>query len=160
MVLGICLTSNFSSEKSVLLAPGESVELGDYTFVFAGITQVTGQNYVGEEATINVLRDERYMRDLKPQKRVYVASGTPSTEMAIDVGFLRDLFVTLGEPKGNGRWSMSIYIKPFIRWVWLGALFMAFGGIVAVTDKRYRLSRQARAKKSEEQSMPGLQTAT
>jgi cytochrome c-type biogenesis protein CcmF len=90
------------------------------------------------EATIAVLRGGEPLRDLHPERRVYTASGTPSTEMAIDAGLLRDLFVTLGEERGDGAWSMTIYVKPFVRWVWLGALFMFFGGFMAAADKRYR----------------------
>src|SRR5690606_34348466 len=75
---------------------------------------------------------------LYPEKRVYTANMSPSTEMAIDSGFWRDLFITLGDQRESGAWSMTVYIKPFVRWVWLGAILMAVGGLVAVTDKRYR----------------------
>src|SRR5690606_15944634 len=75
---------------------------------------------------------------LYPEKRVYTASLSPSTEMAIDSGFWRDLFITLGDQRESGAWSMTVYVKPFVRWVWLGAILMALGGLVAVTDKRYR----------------------
>ncbi len=145
MFVGIGLTSYFSTEKSVLLQPGQSVELETYSFTFNGSTSVTGPNYIGDEAQILVRKNGENIQVLRPQRRVYLASGTPSTEMAIDAGFLRDLFVTLGEEKVAGAWSMTIYVKPFIRWVWLGAIFMAFGGILAAGDKRYRRLRQRRA---------------
>jgi cytochrome c-type biogenesis protein CcmF len=85
-----------------------------------------------------VTKSDVSIATLLPQRRIYIATGTPSTEMAIDAGFLRDLFVTLGEQKESGAWSMTIYVKPFIRWIWLGAIFMAFGGSLAAADKRYR----------------------
>ncbi|MBT3529362.1 MAG: heme lyase CcmF/NrfE family subunit [Gammaproteobacteria bacterium] len=146
MLIGVALSSAFSSEKSVLLAPGESVDLDNYIFAFNGTQRIEGPNYIGEEAEISVTRDGRAVEILTPEKRVYLATGAPSTEMSIDSGLFRDLFVTLGEERGDGAWSMSIYVKPFIRWVWLGSIFMAFGGCIAAGDKRYRRLR----KKSEE----------
>jgi len=142
VLVGVALTSNFSAEKSVLLAPGESIGLADYSFRFNGTTPVTGPNFVGDEASFNVSKNDELIGELHPQRRVYLASGTPSTEMAIDAGFLRDLFITLGEEKEGGAWSMTIYVKPFVRWVWLGAIFMALGGVLAAADKRYRRVRQ------------------
>ena len=138
ILLGAGLTSIYSIEKSVLLSPGQTVELGQYEFLFEGTEHLSGPNFEAERATFQVLRDGAFVRELHPEKRVYTASRTPSTEMAIDAGFTRDLFITLGEERDSGAWSMSLYIKPFVRWVWLGAILMAMGAIVAVTDKRYR----------------------
>lgn len=135
---GGCLTSIYSVEKSVLLDPGESAELGRYTFVFEGIEPVQGPNFIADEASIEVLRDGVYFRHLYPQKQLYTASNTPATHMGIDGRFFRDLFVTLGDARNQGAWSMTLYIKPFVRWVWIGTIFIAAGGILAVTDKRYR----------------------
>ena len=141
MIVGVCLTSNFSMEKSVLLGPGQTVDLGNYDFVFGGTTPISGPNYIGDEAAIAVSQNGSYLRELNPEKRIYLASSTPSTEMAIDSGFFRDLFITLGEQKEAGVWSMTIYVKPFIRWIWLGAIFMATGGVTAAADRRYRRLR-------------------
>lgn len=138
MVIGVALTSYFSTEKSVLLDTGESIDVGSYVFELSGSAQVRGPNYVGDEVTMLVSKSGAEIATLLPQRRVYIATGTPSTEMAIDAGLLRDLFVTLGEQKESGAWSMTIYVKPFVRWIWLGALFMAFGGSLAAGDKRYR----------------------
>jgi len=151
MFVGVGLTSYFSSEKSVLLQPGQSTELDAYSFTFMQSTPVTGPNYIGDEAQIMVRRNDADIELLYPQRRVYLASGTPSTEMAIDAGFLRDLFVTLGEEKESGAWSMTIYVKPFVRWIWLGAILMAFGGTLAAGDKRYRRLRQRRIAAENEQ---------
>lgn len=150
LIVGACLTSNFSSETSVLLIPGQSVDLGEYNFVFDGTEPVTGPNYIGDEATFTVNKNGSYLETLNPQKRIYVASSTPSTEMAIDAGFLRDLFITLGERKDGGAWSMTIYHKPFVRWVWLGAIFMALGGITAAADRRYRRLRSKKTTSVEQ----------
>ncbi|MGI9251984.1 MAG: heme lyase CcmF/NrfE family subunit [Pseudohongiellaceae bacterium] len=148
LLIGVALTSAFSEKRSVLLAPGQSTELGGYTFTFQGSEAIIGPNYRGEEATVQVARGGEVFTVLYPQRRLYVASGTPSTEMAIDANLLRDLFVTPGEEKDGGAWSMTLHIKPFIRWVWLGALFMAIGGTVAAADKRYRRLRQRDAVKT------------
>ena len=148
MLIGAALTSFFSEERSVLLAPGESVELGGYLFTLEGSERIEGPNYIGDEAELTVINDGELLTVLYPQRRLYVASGTPSTEMAIDAGFFRDLFVTLGEEKGSGAWSMTLYVKPFVRWIWLGAIFMAIGGSLAAGDKRYRRLRIEAAEKS------------
>jgi cytochrome c-type biogenesis protein CcmF len=111
---------------------------------------------VGNRTDLLVQRNGEEYTILHPERRVYVASGTPSTEMAIDSGFLRDLFITLGEQKESGAWSMTLYIKPFVRWIWLGAIFMALGGSIAAADKRYRRLRQ---RKSAEQTAAGKGTA-
>jgi len=159
VMVGVALTSNFSAEKSVLLAPGESIELGEYTFLFNGTEPVTGPNFVGDEASFTVSQDAQFVAELHPQRRVYLASGTPSTEMAIDAGFLRDLFITLGEEKDDGAWSMTLYIKPFVRCVWLGAILMALGGILAAADKRYRRVRQLKEAPVADANR-GMQTAS
>ncbi len=160
MMIGAVLTSNFSNEKSVLLAPGESIEIDEYVFQFNGTVPVTGPNYVGDEASFTVTKDGNAVSELHPQRRLYLASGTPSTEMAIDAGFLRDLFITLGETKQGGTWSMTIYLKPFIRWVWLGAILMAIGGILAAADKRYRVLRVRKEEKIPSSSHVSVQTAS
>ena len=149
MLIGAALTSFFSEERSVLLAPSESVELGGYLFTLEGSARIEGPNYIGDEAELTVVKDGELLTLLYPQRRLYVASGTPSTEMAIDAGFFRDLFVTLGEEKGAGAWSMTLYVKPFVRWIWLGAIFMAIGGTLAAGDKRYRRLRTKAAVKSD-----------
>lgn len=138
IVIGAALTTIYSQEKSVLLGPGERTSLGAYEFEFIGAEAISGQNFRGVEVTIQVYHDGEFFKELHPERRLYIASGTPSTEMAIDAGFLRDLFVTLGEERGNDAWSMTIYVKPFVRWVWLGALMMLFAGFISAADRRYR----------------------
>ena len=149
MIVGAALTSVYSTEKSVLLSPGERMNLGGYAFEFVGAKPITGPNFRGMEATLEVYRGEEFLRELHPERRLYLASGTPSPELAIDAGFWRDLFVTLGEEKGAAAWSMTIYVKPFVRWVWLGAIFMCLGGVVAAGDKRYRRALEKHAVKKQ-----------
>ena len=155
MLIGIALTSYFSMERGVLLNEGESADLGRYSFTMAGSERVNGPNYIGDEVTIKVSKDGEPLVDLLPQRRLYIASGTPSTEMAIDGGFLRDLFVTLGEQRENGAWSMTVYVKPFVRWIWLGAIFMVLGGSLAAGDKRYRRLRVRDTQAADESDTVG-----
>lgn len=142
LLVGAALTSYFSSERSVLLTPGQSTTLGNYEFTLEGTEPVRGPNYVGDRVEMTVRRGDEVINTLYPEKRLYLASGSPSTEMAIDSGFLRDLFVTLGEERDAGGWTMTIYVKPFVRWVWLAAILMAIGGTTAALDKRYRRLRR------------------
>ena len=161
MLIGVGLTTYFSSERSVLLGPMEQVELGSYTFVFNGHEEIRGPNYIGDRADISVMENGSDIGSLFPERRIYLVSGTPSTEMAIDAGLLRDLFITLGEEKEGGAWSMTVYVKPFVRWIWLGAIFMALGGTIAAGDKRYRRVRGREAyKNNKEKSEAYLQPAS
>ncbi|RMG28852.1 MAG: heme lyase CcmF/NrfE family subunit [Gammaproteobacteria bacterium] len=147
-VTGIALTTTYSLEKDVRLAPGESYVLGGYEFRMLGVHPVHGPNYEAQQGTLEVWRAGRRVAVLHPEKRVYRVQRNPMTEAAIDAGVLRDLFVALGEPLGSdGAWSVRLYYKPFIRWIWSGGLFMAVGGLLAATDRRYRqlVRRDARA---------------
>jgi cytochrome c-type biogenesis protein CcmF len=138
-VVGITLTSVYSIEKDSRMAPGETLELASYTFKFQGIKQAQGPNYIAQQGLITVSHEGKPDVTLEPQKRVYQVQKMPMTEAAIDAGLFRDLFVAIGEPLGDeGAWSLRIYYKAFIRWIWLGAVFMAVGGLCATCDKRYR----------------------
>jgi cytochrome c-type biogenesis protein CcmF len=97
-------------------------------------------NYVAQQAFVTVSHNGEQVAKLEPQKRVYKVQTMPMTEAAIDAGLFRDLFVAIGEPLGNqGAWSLRIYYKSFIRWIWLGAIFMGVGGLCAACDRRYRI---------------------
>jgi cytochrome c-type biogenesis protein CcmF len=139
-VVGITLTNVYSVEKDVRLAPDESVDMSGYLFQFHGVKQTQGVNYVAQQAFVTVSHEGKQVAQLEPQKRVYQVQTMPMTEAAIDAGLFRDLFVAIGEPLGKqGAWSLRIYYKSFIRWIWLGAIFMAVGGLCAACDRRYRL---------------------
>jgi cytochrome c-type biogenesis protein CcmF len=139
-VIGITLTSVYSVEKDIRLAPEETVELSGYVFQFHHVKETQGANYVAQQAYVTVSHNGEQVAQLEPQKRVYKVQTMPMTEAAIDAGLFRDLFVAIGEPLGDkGAWSLRIYYKSFIRWIWLGAIFMAVGGLCAACDRRYRL---------------------
>jgi cytochrome c-type biogenesis protein CcmF len=145
-IVGVTLTSIYSTEKDLRVDPGESYDLGGYTFIFEGVDAHVGPNYRASKGRLTVTHDGKPVAVMQPEKRIYLVQKMPMTEAAIDPGLFRDLFVALGEPLGEtGAWSVRIYHKPFIRWIWLGALIMAFGGLLAAFDPRYRkLARRSR----------------
>jgi cytochrome c-type biogenesis protein CcmF len=137
--VGVALTSLYSEEEDVRLEPGQSYMLGGYEFRFDGVRHFEGPNFTAEQGHVEARRDGKLVASLNPQKRIYRVQQNPMTEAGIDAGLFRDLFVALGEPLGTeGAWAIRIYHKPYIRWIWLGALIMAIGGIIAASDKRYR----------------------
>jgi len=139
IILGVCLTSHYSIEEDVRLAPGEQIEIGKYTFTFQGVNREPGPNYVADVGTIEVQKNNSTYMTLYPEKRTYFATGTVQTEADIDVGFTRDLFAALGDPRGDGAWVVRLHVKPFVFWIWMGAFLMAAGGITAILDRRYRV---------------------
>ena len=141
--LGVALTSSVSTERDVRLAPGETVELAGYRFELVGVDSVPGPNYEARRASVEVSRNGARVALLEPEKRFYRSQSQPMTEAAVDVGLTRDLYVALGEPLDGGAWALRVHHKPFIRWIWGGAALMALGGLVAVTDRRYRRQRRA-----------------
>ncbi|RMD71971.1 MAG: hypothetical protein D6819_00180 [Gammaproteobacteria bacterium] len=138
-LLGIVLSSVYSVEKDVVMHPGETLELGGYAFRLENIEEVPGPNYMATRGTVQVLKEGKAVAVLHPEKRVYRVQANPMTEAAIDAGIFRDIYVALGEPLEDGAWSVRLYVKPFVRWIWMGALFMALGGILAASDRRYRI---------------------
>ncbi len=140
--VGVTLTSVYSTEKDVMLTPGESYRLADYDFKFIGSKRIIGPNYQGDRGHVIVSKDGKVIADMEPEKRIYNVRRSPMTEAAIDAGITRDLFVAMGDPRGQqGGWALRLYHKPFIRWIWLGALIMGFGGLLSATDKRYRKAK-------------------
>lgn len=140
-IVGVTMVANYSTEESVRMAPGESHTLGDYRFVFERAGHYEGPNYTSDITRFSVYDGDRLINTLEPEKRRYTARGSIMTEAAIDVTLFRDLYVSMGEPLENGAWGMRLQVKPFMRWVWLGAIFMAIGGLLAMLDKRYRQRR-------------------
>ena len=142
-LVGIGVTSQFSAEKDVRMAVGEASSLGGVTYRFESLREVPGPNYVAERGVFVTDAGDT----LVAEKRRYAAGGQVMTEAGIAAGFTRDRYVTLGEALPDGSWAVRIHDKPLVRWVWLGALLMAAGGVLAVTDPRYR--RIARRSRSE-----------
>ena len=146
--LGVVLTSLGSYERDLRMAPGDSVELGGYRFQFEGAVHHEGPNFISDKGTVRVFDGEREVKVLYPEKRLYTVQQATMTEAGIDAGFTRDLFVALGEPLEQGAWAVRIHIKPFVRWIWLGALLMGLGGFLAAADKRYRIKVRTRVREA------------
>ncbi|HVR81286.1 MAG TPA: heme lyase CcmF/NrfE family subunit [Luteimonas sp.] len=142
-LIGALLTEGLSRQRELALAPGQTVTLGTHVFRFDGVERRTGPNYIADHATVQVLRDDVPLLTLHPEKRSYASGGQVLTESAIDPGLTRDLYVALGEPLGNGAWAVRVHVKPFVRWIWLGAVLMALGGFVTATDRRFRRKEAA-----------------
>jgi len=137
--LGVVLSSHNDVERDLRMAPGESVELAGYRFVFEGAQHYQGPNFSSDRATVRVLHDERPVTVLHPEKRLYTVQQATMTEAGIDAGFTRDLYVALGEPLENGAWAVRVHVKPYVRWIWLGGLLTGLGGLLAAMDARYRV---------------------
>jgi cytochrome c-type biogenesis protein CcmF len=153
--IGVTVTQTYRIEKDFALMPGQSVELQGYKFDFVSTRPVAGPNFDAVEAEIKVTRNGNLVTTLHPQKRTYRVQTMPMTEAGIHVNWRRDLFVAMGDDLGGGAWSMRLQYKPFVRYIWLGALIMALGGIVATTDRRYR-----RRKSTADEAVGATGTAT
>ncbi len=149
-IVGVTLVKGYEIERDVRLDVGQSVAVGGYDFTFLGVTPAPGPNYRALVGAVEVRRGGRLIETLRPEKRIYNASGQAMTIAAIDTRLAGDRYVSLGEPVGSdasaaaGAWGVRIYLKPFVDWIWLGAFVMALGGFVAVSDRRYRLTVRRR----------------
>jgi cytochrome c-type biogenesis protein CcmF len=136
---GVLIVEATNIEKDIKLSPNETIVLGGLTFRFDGVKGSEGPNFKADRGTLTVLKNDAVVATLNPEKRQYSRGTQVQTESAIDPGLFRDISVALGEPIGtDGAWAVRIYVKPFVRWIWLGALFMMLGGFVAATDRRFR----------------------
>ncbi|MEO8670483.1 MAG: heme lyase CcmF/NrfE family subunit [Tahibacter sp.] len=137
-LVGVLVTEATGVEKDLRFAPHQTVDIAGMSFRFDGVKREQGPNWLADSGSIVVSRNDQVIATLNPQKRQY-PRGQVQTESAIDPGLTRDIYIALGEPIGtDGAWSIRVYVKPFVRWIWLGALLMMFGGFVAATDRRFR----------------------
>lgn len=157
-LMGAGLNTIYSDQRDLRLEYGQQVGVGSHHYELVGVTRERGPNYMSEVGEIHVLDGDRVVVELYPEKRRYFSGGNVMTEAAIDAGFWRDLYVALGEKLSSTAWSVRIHYKPFVRWIWLGAILMGLGAIMALADKRYR-SRKAREKVTldRQDAMPALE---
>jgi cytochrome c-type biogenesis protein CcmF len=147
LVMGITFVSSHEIEKDLRMAPGDSYQMESYRFAFEGVSEVVGKNYVAHQGLVNVFNDANVLiAELRPEKREYSTQTMPMTEAAIDVGLWRDLYASLGDELIDGAWSLRLYYKPFVRWIWVGGLLIALGGFLAGIDRRYRFAHQRKEK--------------
>jgi len=156
-IIGVTMVKGYETERDVRMEIGDTVQAGDYVFKFDGVREQEGPNYRAYQGRVTITKNDKLVTQLYPEKRTYNASGMPMTEAAIDTGFFRDLYVSLGEPipDSNGAWAVRVYHKPFIDWIWAGCLMMALGGVLAISDRRYRIhARKAGAVTTETELPP------
>jgi cytochrome c-type biogenesis protein CcmF len=144
-VVGVTLVKGYETDADVKIRAGETVELAGYVFRFDGVSRVAGPNYTAAQAKILVSRDGKPVTVMYPERRVYTVQEQVMTEAAIDPGLTRDLYVSLGDPLDErGTWLLKVQHKPFVDWIWGGCLLMALGGLLAASDRRYRVALRQR----------------
>jgi len=143
-IFGVSALTAWEAEDIRVAQIGEPYDVGAYTIRLDSVDRVEGPNYLSTMATITVLRDGSEVSVLRPEKRVYPVAGMPTTEAAIDNGITRDVYLVIGDRQDNGGWAVRTYIKPFANWIWLGCIVMSLGGVLSLTDRRYRVAAGAR----------------
>jgi len=147
-IFGISAVSAWETEDIRLAKVGDVIEIGGYSITFDGVRGVPGPNYNADIGRFTAMKDGKLEALLFPEKRFYPVQQMPTTEAGIDSGLSRDLYVVLGDPVDGGKqWAVRSYVKPWANWIWLGALVMALGGLVSLTDRRYRVGAVAGAKR-------------
>ena len=142
---GVSMVNTYGIERDLKMQVGDTTELAGYTFTFRGVRERPGPNYTAAQGLVEVSKGGKLVESMLPEKRVYRVQQNPMTEAAIDTGFTRDLYVSLGEAVEGGAWIVRIYFKPFVDWIWGGCVLMALGGALAASDRRYRARREAAA---------------
>ncbi|MEM7691667.1 MAG: heme lyase CcmF/NrfE family subunit [Pseudomonadota bacterium] len=146
VTVSVVATTQYSVERDVRMAPGDTQVLAGYQFVFEKTERLRGPNYLADAASFRVEKEGRTVASLQAEKRRYFASSSLMTEAAIDASLFRDLYVAMGEPVGDdGAWAIRLHYKPMVRWMWLGATAMGLGAFCTVFDRRYRVVRERRA---------------
>jgi cytochrome c-type biogenesis protein CcmF len=145
LVLGVTVSSTMSIAKNVSVTPGQVVRAGSYAFTFHGVHDVKGPNYSAKQALVTASKNGEPAAVLRPEKRIFSHDGTTTTEAAVDAGVFRDLYVAIGKPLGGNAWSLRVQYKPMVHFIWFGGVVMALGGLLALSDRRYRVRRKAEA---------------
>ncbi|MEI2636463.1 MAG: heme lyase CcmF/NrfE family subunit [Methylotenera sp.] len=149
-VLGVTLVKGYESEQDLRMEVNDVAHIGNLAFRFEGAKEVAGPNYLSSLGKFIVTSNSKEVAVLHPEKRFYPVQGAMMTEADIEPGVLEDIYVSLGEPLENGAWSVRIYIKPFVRWIWAGCILMALGGILALMDRRYRIVNKKETREAQE----------
>jgi cytochrome c-type biogenesis protein CcmF len=149
-ILGVTLVKGYETEQDLRMDVNDVAKVGNLSFLFKGVQEIAGPNYTSSQGTFSVSSKGKEITVLHPEKRFYPVQGSVMTEADIEAGVFRDKYVSLGEPLENGAWSVRIYIKPFVQWIWMGAILMALGGILALSDKRYRILNKKVAKEAQD----------
>ena len=155
-VVGVTLVKGMDTANDVSMRVGDTTSAGGYTFRFTDLKEIKGPNYIAAQGTFEVTRGDTKIATMMPEKRLYTVQQMPMTEAAIDRGFTRDLYVSLGETTGPDVWVVRVQHKPFIGWIWGGCLIIAFGGFLAASDRRYRMGSRKRQQAAQDAAaIPG-----
>jgi cytochrome c-type biogenesis protein CcmF len=144
-VVGVVVSRGYETDREVRMAPGDVLTLSGYSMRLVGLREAQGPNFRSVVGEIELSRDGKLLKLMRPEKRTYFSSEMPMTEAAIHSRLTRDVYISIGEPLGNGAWSVHAYVKPYVGWIWGGLLLMAIGGLMAVADRRYRARSRAHA---------------
>jgi len=159
-IIGVTMVKGYETERDVRMNVGDTVQAGGYEFQFDGVREQPGPNYTASQGRVTITKGGLPVTQLYPEKRQYNTSGMPMTEASIQPGLWGDLYVSLGEPipDSNGAWAVRVYIKPFVDWIWAGCLLMALGGVLAISDRRYRIHAK-KSSKTVDNGEPGKPSA-
>jgi len=147
---GVAMVKTYETERDVKMGPGDTTEIGGYVFKMTGLREVQGPNYVAMRASIDITQGGQPVATLQPEKRIYRVQQNPMTEAAVDSNPVRDLYISMGEQLPTGEWIVRVQHKPFINWIWGGCLLMMAGGLLAMSDRRYRVRKTAAAAATQE----------
>jgi cytochrome c-type biogenesis protein CcmF len=154
MVAGITVSSVWQIERIQIMRPGDKVEIADYTVLFGGAGQVDGPNYSALQGSFSISKGKDKVTVLLPEKRSYPAENSTTTEAAIHTNLYSDLYIVLGDADGKGGWATRIYFNPLVPWIWVGAILMAVGGALSLTDRRLRVGAPRRLVSSLNSTLP------
>ena len=140
IVFGISAVSAWELEDIRVVNLNETYEISGYSIKLTKVQEFAKLNYVTRQGVFVVEKADRLVATLFPEKRFYPVQSTSTTEAAIDTSLFRDIYLVLGDKKSDDTWVVRTYIKPFIIWIWIGALTIAAGGALSLTDRRYRLA--------------------
>jgi cytochrome c-type biogenesis protein CcmF len=143
-VFAVAAMLAWKTEDIRVVQVGGSYPLGPYEITLVDVREEQGPNFTTTKAELRVMRDGAEVAVLYPEKRIYPVAGMPTTEAAIDYGFWRDVYLVIGDPQDNGGWAVRSYIEPFANWLWAGCIIMSLGGLLSLTDRRYRVAAGAR----------------
>jgi cytochrome c-type biogenesis protein CcmF len=151
---GVSMVNTYQVERDLKMDIGDTTEIAGYVFTYRGVREANGPNYSAAQGLIEVTRSGQAVATMRPEKRIYRVQQNPMTEAAIDTGFTRDLYVSLGEPVGDSAWIVRAYYKPFVDWIWGGCVLMALGGLLAASDRRYRARRESERTEAQPLAAP------
>ena len=152
--LGVAITvagiaaSAWDQERIEIMHPGESLAISGYAARLDKVEPIQGPNYTADRATFTVTREGALVATMRPERRLFTVQRVPTTFTAIHSDLLSDFYVVLGESDGKGGWTVRIYEKPLVPWIWLGCGVMALGGMVSLSDRRWRVGAAVRSRRA------------